>query len=323
MNIPYTDSNLNYLGRWTNYGTSKGSGWQGVQVRFKVSGTLNLAVNVDVQDLSGSDVSGVITNIDSGNYTQILTTSLADIYTGIKTANFTLPDTGEHTVILKFSNYPNLQWNGTGRCRLMSLDIDAGGSVTPWVKTTGRLLGCVGDSWMATANDWPFLMAQTKYWLYPISFGGARASTLDSQFNYDNSATLNTSDPTLDVVIVNSSVNDYIGGVSLSSFNTSFAALVDKIRTKQPTAKIILLQSPRNTRDGQTYDQYGPKMEIIAAARSNVVYVPCPSSVWSTLEWATGDPYHLSFAGRQTLAAYVEGQLDLLYEAKSRGYIIC
>lgn len=326
MNIPYTDSNLNYLGRWTDYGTAKGSGWQGTQIRFKVSGTLNLAVNVDVRDLTVTDLSGITINIDGGASSTSFTTTAAEIYTGSKTANLVLPDSGEHTVVLKLYNYPTAQWDGSGRCRLMSLDIDTGGSVSPWVKTTGKHTGCVGDSWMGHFSDWPRLLTQTKYWIYPISFGGAKASDLNAQFDYDNSTTLNTSDPTLDAVIVNSSVNDYNAGVSISSFNTSFAALVDKIRAKHLTAKIILLQSPRNTRDGRNYDQYGPGMATIAAARSNVEYVDCPSSVWPTLDWAVGDPNHLSFAGLQTLAAYIEGRIDALYSItvpeKTRGYII-
>lgn len=321
-NIPYDNSALIYLGRWTDYGTSMGSGWQGTQIRFKVSGTLNISVNLDVKDTTTSDVSAVVLNIDGANANLQYATTAAEIYTGAKTVSFTLADTNEHTIIMKLLNYPDRQWTGDGYCRLTSIDIDNGASVIVWDKTSGRRTGVVGDSWTATSNDWPFLMSQDKYWLYPISFGGATASALNSQIDYDNSVTLNTDDPVLDVIVANSSVNDYNASVSLASFNTSFAALVDKLRVQQPDAKIILLQSPRNVGAGKNYDQYGPEMSSIAAARSNVEYIPITSTQWNTYTWS--DTAHLDYASRQSLAAYYEEQIDLLipFSAKSYGYIM-
>lgn len=80
--------------------------------------------------------------------------------------------------------------------------------------------------------------------VYPTSFGGAKASDLNAQYNYDRSGVLNNSDPYLDAVVINSSVNDWAAGVSLSAFQADFAALVTKVRQKHPTAKLFLLQSP-------------------------------------------------------------------------------
>lgn len=323
MNIPYNNANLNYIGRWTDYGSSMGSNWQGSQIRFKVSGTLNLNVNVDVKDTDGTiSQTGVVLNIDGTDYTQVITTTVADVYTGTKTANFIIPSTGEHTIIMKVYAWPEQQWDGTGYCRLMSFDIDTGGSVNAWNKTGGYRVGFVGDSWMAVFHDWPFLMTQGKYWPYFISYGGAKAAPLDSRINYDDPSTLNTDDPVLDIIVVNSSVNDYNAGVTLSAFNTSFASLVDKLRVQQPAAKIILLQSPRNTTHSKNYDQYGPEMANIAATRANVEYVECPSSLWSSLTWLS-DTAHLDYASRQLFAGFVESEINILVSTKtSRGYIL-
>ena len=315
-NISYNDSSLTYIGRWTDYGTSMGSNWQGSQIRFKVSGSLNLNVNVDVKDIDGTiSQTGVVLNIDGANFAQVITTTVADIYTGAKTANFTLPDTDEHTIIMKVYAWPEQQWDETGYCRLNSFDINAGGSVNTWDKFGGYRVGFVGDSWMAVFHDWPFLMTQEKYWPYFISYGGAKAAPLNSKIDYDNPTTLNTDDPVLDIIIVNSSINDYNAGVTLSAFNTSFASLVDKLRAQQPTAKIILLQSPRNTTHSKNYDQYGPEMDSIALTRSNVEYVACPSSLWSSLTWLA-DTAHLDYASRQIFADFVEGEVNALVSNK-------
>lgn len=304
ISFPFGSASLHYAGRWVDHGDSMGSNWQGSQIRFKVSGTLQLVVNAKVAGFAFAAV-----NIDAGAH-QILEFS----GNGAQSVTYALPDTGEHTVILKIGGFPYEQWPGTSYCRLVSISVDDGGAVSQWGDQAAVRLGVVGDSWMAAQNDWPFLLGIDKYSIYPVSFGGATATDLNAQYPYDGAGILNTDDPMLDAVLINSSVNDYVGGVSLEAFAASFAALVDKVRIKQPSAKIFLLQSPRNIAAGKIYDQYGPKMEEIASAREDVFYLPTGADVWESVEWS-GDTYHLTFAGLQTFASAVGVQLSAYFSA--------
>jgi len=322
VNTLYDDAVLNYLGRWTDSGSDMWAGWQGAQIRFKVSGSLTLDINVNVQDLDTINTTVVNVSIDGGNFTTVFTTTFPEIFTGSRTANYVLPDTGEHEIIVKVACLPNQQWDSTGKCRITSIDTDNGSTISAWEKTTGILVGEVGDSWMGVSNDWPYLLDQSKYWIYQVGSGGYRASTIDARIDYDSDGVLNTDDPIMPLIIVNSSVNDYNAGVTLASFNTSFASVVDKLRAQHPDALIVLLQSPRNTTDGRNYDQYGSEMSTIAGARSRVEYISITATEWNTYTWA--DPAHLDFVSRQAFASYIESQLDALnlFNKQSKGYII-
>jgi lysophospholipase L1-like esterase len=326
----YNDAAINSsCGRKTDYGTSNGSGWQGSQWRFKVSGTLNLIVNANCTDSGASDYCGLSASIDFSDTSSDvvlgdprLFTTLAETATNVnRTATLAVPTTGEHTVILKLWAYPTPQYDQTSHTRLISVEVDNGGTVTPWVQNGGRRTMGVGDSHMGAFADWFKFLNPLKYWPYMVSFGGASAATLDAQFNYDYSTVLNNSDPTVDLVINNTSENDWIGSVTLAAFQTSLDSLVVKQRAKQPTAKIVLLQAPRNATAGKDFDKYGPSMANVAAAHANVHYIPVTAATWDTLTW-NADTYHLDFAGQKLYAAFVETKLDLLYPKKNRAMVI-
>lgn len=324
VNVLYDDPVLNYEGRWTDYGSSMGSGWWGSRINFKVSGTLNLSINIEVLDTSATlDYSWVYITIDDGDILSYQPTTIPEIYTGSKTATFSIPDTGEHNISVLVVSHYTRQFDESGHNRITSIDIDTGGSFSVWNKTTGITLGIVGDSWMSSDFNWTYLMDSAKYWLYPIATPAVDSSELDAQIDYDYTTVLNTDDPVLDAILINSSVNDHIAGISLSAFNTSFASVVDKLRAQQPDALIMLLQSPRNVGDGLDYDKYGPEMASIASTRDRVEYIEVPSSLWPSLTWAGGQA-HLDYASRIIFADFVEAEIDKLipFTNRSQGYII-
>lgn len=311
IDIPYTSPFLHYAGRWADYADSKGSAWQGAQVRFKVSGTTTFVVKAKVLDNSSSDLAMAVANVDDGPTDLKFFSTAGGTLTGDGTVSYTLPDTGDHTVVLKLAGLPGSQWSNSSYCRLKSISIDDGATLSDWGDQAPVKLGVVGDSWMGVENDWPYLLGSWRYSLYPTSYGGATASGLDSQYNYDRSGVLNTTDPELDAVLISSGVNDYVGGVSVGAFQTSLVSLVGKVRAKHPDAKIILLQPPRNVAAGLNYDQYGTAMAAVVAATSNSYYIPIPSGDWPLFEWAS-DTYHLTYTGRQAMADYVGQRLDEL-----------
>lgn len=318
QDIAYTDPQLYYAGRWIDYEGSKGSGWQGAQIRFKVSGTTTVSVNCLILDTTTSDVVSVIANFDGGAQQIITLSSTAASTSGPATATFTLPDNGEHTVILKLACLPTSQWTNASYCRLTSIGIDNGGVLSAWGDSAPRRLAVVGDSWMATQHDWPFLMGIDNYSIWPVSFGGAKASDLNNQYDYDRSGVVNTYEPTFDAIIINSSVNDYLQGVSTSAFRASLLALGNKIRAKHPETKLVFLQSPRNVPAAKLYDQYGPDIQYVAGQISNSVYLESTPAEWEQLTWNGSDTAHLSFAGRQVFAAINKAKIDALFATESQ-----
>jgi hypothetical protein len=81
-------------------------------------------------------------------------------------------------------------------------------------------------------------------------------------------------------------------------------SLVDKVRAKQPTAHIFLLQVPKNVNTNNDYGQYGTAMQNITALRSKVYYIPT-SSLENSIEWLP-DNYHLTSASLTLFANYVD-----------------
>jgi hypothetical protein len=303
IEIPFDDSRLSYLGRWFETGGGISSAWQGAQLRFRVSGTTQIQFTADVQDNSSGARVTFITNLDGGDCEYTDFTSAGEI-TGLvsRTATYSLPDSGSHTIIVKPSVcLPLSQWALSAKMILKTISIDDGGTLSSWPQRGYVSAMCIGDSWMAAFHDWPRLMPD-QISIYPVSFGGAKISELESMYAYTRSGVLAPADPTFSAVIINSSVNDYNGGVSEVSFETSLSSLVDKVRADQPDAIIFIVQSPDNTGAGRIYSKYGPNMATVASTRDGVEYIPIAGI--PTLTWL-GDNAHLDFASRQILATFV------------------
>lgn len=314
--IPYTDPALHYAGRWRDAGDGKDSGWQGAQVRFKVSGSSVLRVTAKVLDTNGTDVCFAAFNIDGGATEIRSFTTAAGSGSGLITVELALPGTGVHTVVLKMACYPVSQWDGSSYCRLVSLQVDDSGSVQPWGGQGRMKVQVVGDSWMGAQSDWPRLLGLDDFDIYPVSFGGATMPELNSKYLYDRAGFVNASDPSFDLILINASVNDYYQGVPLSSYQWHLEQLLGKARAAHPQAEIRIIGSPRNNLHSIDYQKYLPAMQAAAASFPGVQVVPIPAPVWSTLQWA--EQYHLTQAGLETFAAYVRGQLPvppLLFDA--------
>lgn len=304
----YTNSAIQYAGRWFDAGNGMGSGWQGAQARFKLSGSSKLEVSAIVVDSTSSDLTMAVINIDGGESITKYFTTEPGTGSGLRTVSFDMPDLGQHTIVLKLGCLPLSQWSGASVCRLASIQIDDTGSLLPWDDAGKVVVQVVGDSWMATQNDWPHLLDPEKYAVYPVSFGGAKASDLAAKYGYARSGVATGVEPHPDMVIIGSGVNDYVGGVSGASFQSSITSLVDQVQAAHPDCLVVLLGCPRNTAAGKTYDQYFSQMLAVAQARGGVVAIEVPSSIWPLFQWSS-DTFHLTYTGLKSFADFVSSQL--------------
>ncbi len=318
--VPYTDAVLHYAGRWRDAGNGMDSGWQGAQVRFKVSGSSVLRVSAHVLDSASADLTFAAINIDGGATILDYFTTASSTGSGLKFVDFPMPDAGEHTIVLKMVCLPQSQWAGSSYCRLASLGVDDAGELSAWGGHGATKIQVIGDSWMGAQSDWPRLLGLDEFDVYPVSFGGATIVDLNAQYLYDRAGIVNSGDLEPDIVLISSGVNDYHQGVPLSSFQWHLDQLVGKAKAKHPGAQIILLGSPRNNLHGIDYQQYLPALNAVAASRHGVTVTPIPAPVWSTLQWA--EQYHLTQAGLVTYANYVKSQLPRLMSYDAGGAVL-
>lgn len=299
----YTNTAFHYAGRWVDHGSAMGCAWQAGQVRFKVSGTSVLTINAVV-----SGTVYCVVNVDGGQ-SQLATFPGTS---GAQSISFSISGAGEHTVVAKLFGLPDGQFNQSLYARFTGVTLSDGATLSAW--PAGPIsLQMVGDSWMASQNDWPHLLPSSRYSIYPVAFGGATAGTLNARYNYTSSGVTAPADPTVQGVVVNAGVNDTYGGVSTADFKANMAALVDKIRARQAAAKIIILGSPRNVSAGKAYNQYDTVNAEVAAARANVVFLPVPNATADALSW-NGDQAHINYTGGLvTFAQWVDAQIYPLF----------
>lgn len=306
--VSYNNAAIQYLGRWNDTGSGMWSGWGCGQIVFKVSGTSYLTVVSDTldPDTTALEVCSVDIDNTSASATDYYWSTASQITNGLKSVTISLPNTSEHTIILKTNGYLAYIYAETSKATIKQFIIESGGTISTWTQGAKRIQ-CVGDSWMGASNDWPRLMSTTDYNLYPIATGGMTCADMNSRYNFDYSGHTNTTDTTADAVIVSYGVNDFNSGISQASFEVSMGQLVDKIRVKQATAKIFLIRCVSNTVTGDDFGKYGTNMSNVAAAKANCYYINT-SSLDATMTWAS-DNYHLSSASKQTLADFVKAVL--------------
>lgn len=302
----YNDSFIQYLGRWID-ASGKWTGWASPQMVFKTINTNYIIFHTDVVDPNASALSLLTSAIDNqvSPRTQWYLSTAQQIYSGLKDIMIMLPDTKEHTIIISTNGLNADIFNQVSKTTIKSISIGSGGSISSWAQGT-NILQCVGDSWMGAENDWPRFMDRTRWVLYPIATGGMTCSAMDTQYNFDYAGQLNTSDPTANTVICSFGVNDYNAGVSQASFETSMNSLFDKIRVKQPSAKIVLIQVPDNVGAGKTYGQYGVNMQNVVNSKTNAQYLST-DSIKNSLTWR--DANHLDGNGSNMLAQYVNSNI--------------
>jgi hypothetical protein len=302
QSINYDDSRIQYLGRWQDTGTGIWSAWPASQFVFKVSGASSIAIHVSVVDENSTDYCNMISIRDLTIRSTTSLTTAADVYTGAKTATITVPDKSLHTYIFKAQCSASSQYTGTAKITINSIDIDDGATLSSW-KQGLRYIQTLGDSWM-TGSDWPWRMTRDIWKLYPIAFGGMRVGQMDDYYNYKSVGVEATNDPVMDAVVISYGINDLLSNVTVKTYQASMLSLVDKVRAKQPTAHIFLLQVPKNVNTNNDYGQYGTAMQNITALRSKVCYIPT-SSLENSIEWLP-DNYHLTSASLTLFANYVD-----------------
>lgn len=314
IDIPFNSPDLYYAGRWVQYSDSAGSAWQGSQVRFSVQGSTLLRITAKVLDPGSGSLSLLVANVDGGDYQLRTLSSDSGSLTGDASADFTLPDTGKHTIVLKLFGMPSTQFNLSSYTRLKTITLNDGGTVIPWGGNAPYRLQMVGDSWMSAQNDWPYLLGADDFNIYPIAFGGAKIADLNSQYNFTSSGVTVNSEPPAHGIVIGSAVNDQFAGVSTADYKTSMLALVDKVRALHPESLIIIAGAPRNQAASKPYNQYDAVNAEVAAAKSNTVFIPVPNSVADSLSWDS-DTAHLTYAGRVAYAAWWKTQLRTFFPA--------
>jgi hypothetical protein len=312
--IPFSNEKIKYLGRKITTQNGIRFGWASGQVRVKLKGTSKLIITSDVADKNTSASSYVAYSIDNSEGVTIayLTTN-AEVYTGEKTVQINLPDTNEHDIIFKIcSGAPLSQYNGDWYNILKSIQIDDSGVILDY-PIGARSLMCLGDSWMATENDWCRFI-DSKYAIYPVAFGGAKSDEIGNMFDYQG-AGISSSDPYMDGVIIGLGVNDYFAGYSNATFKNYIQTIITRVKGKHPTTPIILLQPPRNVPNNINYDQYGTPMQELANSNYNVFYLST-ADLWNNLTWL--DQYHLNGEGKKALANFVSTQLPTIIKSGAK-----
>lgn len=299
MNIPYSDSRIYRSGRWQDTGIGIWSGFPSSELRFNVSGSTSITINANVIcSLAKSCFCGLVIDND-WNAADFKYFANNENFSGARSVIYNLPDTGEHSIILKGATLPADQFSGASKVTITSITLDNGAAVSS-SDIGEKLIQVVGDSWVGFTNDWARLMDENLWNVYSIGTGGFKASDMNSQYNYMSTG-VSAIDPVADAVVIEYSINEYNISVSVATFQTNLLALVDKVRAKQ-SCPIFLPQLPRNMNTGDTFDQYGIAMQNIAGMRSGVYYIPS-LTIWTALTWV--DNYHLDAPGKKIWASFI------------------
>lgn len=296
----HNDARIVKVGRWNNAAGGVWSGFGGSQLRFRVSGATTLTVNATVACKPAKLCLAECVIDNSPQHSLVDVFASDETFSGARSVTFSLPDTGEHEIILKTNGYFADIFSGASRTVVNSISVnDAAEVLAPALPQL--IAHCVGDSWMAADCDWPRLMRPDLFYTYQVATGGMTAADMNSMYAFMASG-IAAVDQAADVVVAGYGVNEFNRAISVTSFQKSMTALVDKIRSKQ-ACPIFLVQIPRNINTGKAFDQYGAAMANIAAERADVHYIPT-HDIWGAISWDP-DTYHLSAEGKLVMADYV------------------
>lgn len=326
QSILWSDERINYtpLERWQNKTVPDGkqTAWQGGQIRFSVKNTTQLVVYASI--LSQSYNSALAVNIDSSDTYKYNFYPAGETHNGTYSITITLPDTGLHTIVLKTSaDMPLQQLAGTAYIRITEFRIDTLGSLIKYRDNSSIKVMVIGDSWCAAWSDWPRLLPNKAYDIYPVAYGGANASEMNTKFPLLEGATTATDATDIDAVSIVLGVNDFNSAATTAAFKISLGALIDKIQLALTGVPILLVQVPKNVGAGLNFNQYGVVESELAAEKTGVRYLST-ETIENSLTWTSGYPivaadlYHLSFASRQVLANFIGAELDTMFSTGFR-----
>lgn len=265
-------------------------------------------MNLDIKDESETDIAGVVVNVDGGPPQIKIVSGEKEKYSGARSVEFSLSETDPHSVTVKLFGMPESQWSKAINNELKSISIDDGGRIEPSARPNATLVGFVGDSWMATSNDWPHLLDSDRYSAWPVTFGGATMKALSQKYLFNSDGEASTSEPDLGVVVVGAGVNDYRQGISVLSYGLSAYSLVEDIKDKHPEAIVALLQPPNNVAADLEYGKYGLALKAVAWM-TGAKYLPFPEERLTDLTWAP-DNSHLAYDGLKVYAGIVGAQIE-------------
>lgn len=311
--IPYTDARFLYLGRWNDSGTGKWTGWPSPEICFTVSGVTYIDVLCGVIDANSTDSAALWYVIDNApnEINTSLGTGVASIFTGTIVLRVPIPDTGTHTVTLKPVGYGySAGYAGSCQCEFKGLLLAGNGILTAWAQGS-VLVQVVGDSWASAYNGWTRLIDRAHFKYDCVAIPGYTLSSIKPLYKYNYSGVVNTSDPTYAAIVLMFGVNEYNASVSTSTYQANMLALIDEIRLRQPTAKIVMVIEPDNVLAGKLYSQYSSVINTITGLRSNT-YACNLSSIQVSVQnyWlADGTGGHLDYRGKPIAAAFVDSYL--------------
>lgn len=306
--ITYNNANFQFLGRWNNTGTGMWTGWNGGKIVFKIIGTGLIQINCSVIDAETTSQTGIIIFIDENATGTLYTlTDQTETFTGTKSVTLRIPNDGRiHNIeIYSALNGPPC-FATTQQVIINSLLIGSNGVLSNWSQGS-TTIQCIGDSWSVSTNGWTRLMNSNLWKLYPVANTSYKLSDMNTDYDYDYSGQLNTTDPVVDAIIISSGVNDFVAGVTVPTFQTSLLSLIDKVQIKQPGKPIFLVRVPNN--GANLYGQYGTAMSNAVGLRTNVNYIDT-SSLDASITFVSGDIYHLNDQGKILMANFVNNAID-------------
>lgn len=305
--IPFTNRNIQYLGRFLSNPLYKQAAWQASQIRLKIRRTCTLLITTDISDISTSSPCSLVISIEnSGLVTEYPLSSVEELFTGERSVAIPIDNREmEQLVTIKLvANSPLEQFGMSSYIRLKNLKIDKKGEILPYSQF-GRLIMCIGDSWMSVEDDFPRFIDNQKYAIYPIAFNGAKADQIDVMYSYQAKG-VEKRDPKVDGVIILLGVNDYVEGISKSAYKKSMLSLVNKIKEDQK-ATIFLIQAPKNKLESMNYDKYGGVLEEISDEMTNITYIST-DKISNRLKWS--DSYHLDNRSKKLFANYISIKMN-------------
>jgi len=275
--IDYTDNRLTYLGRWLNGAYGKTSGWSSSSVQFRVKNTSTVKVKAYINrtQINGGGALGYHINGDPNQTAGIAFETNTAAFAGYRTASIPVVNNGSwQDMIIHIYGVPADQFNQVTELFLDSIILDAGGELD--VLTQGaKKIQFIGDSWMATSNDWPRLIDSSLYSCIQIAGSGYTLDTANTRYPFDYNGSTNTTDESVDAIVISFGVNDYIGAVTVGNFQTQLLSLIDKVQIKQPSKPIFLVRVPNN--GANLYGQYLTAMNNAAGLRSNIIVIDTTS----------------------------------------------
>ena len=307
VSIPFTDGNISKYGRYVDDSTGTDLTWEGSWMRFKVSGTTKIKLNVQVNILGGGNppAAGLLKcYIDNGPGTGICVTPASD-----QDQTVTLVSgltAGEHTVVIQRGEYyPHSSLVSSEYVKIKNIILDDGGSLSAWSQTGTHAMLFLGDSWAGDENSVTRFMDLKKWNIWTVGFGGFQASTMNNCYPY-KALKIPQTDPAQQLCVIQFGVNDRLGGVTTATFKSAVQGIMKKVAADHSGIKFFLIQVPANGKND--YDMYGTVLSELAKENANSYYIST-ASIADSLKWS--DKAHLSFASRKDVyCPYLDSQIS-------------